>query len=72
MQDYFRNTKTLTIKILYEALFLIHQCKTPASNKKYQHRITIEIHVLLQIFCKKSTRRSSLEMSHVINFPMIP
>ena len=51
-QDHFRNIKTLTINILYKALFLIHQRKTPASDKKYQHRITIEIHVLPQIFCE--------------------
>ena len=56
-QDYYRNIKTLTINILYKALFLVHQRKTAASDQKYQHRITIEIHVLAQIFCKKSTRR---------------
>ena len=44
--------KTLTINILYKALFLIHQRKTPASDKKYQHWITIEIHILPQIFCE--------------------
>ena len=43
------NIKTLMINILFKALFLIHQRnwrKTTASDKKYQHRITIEIHVL--------------------------
>ena len=60
-QDHFRNIKTLTINILYKALFLIHQRKTPASDKKYQHRITIEIHVLPQIFCELTYHANFLQ-----------
>ena len=60
-QDYFGNIKTLTINILYKALFLIHQRKTAASDKKYQHRITIEIHVLPQIFCELTYHANFLQ-----------